>query len=144
MLRSTQGSTMMVWWHRSASCITGSLWGESTEKWWIGFAMEQLTFPLLTNSRVAGKLIRHYAHVASLHCHYSDVTMSAMASQITGIMIVYSTVCSGVDQRKHQSSASLAFVRGIHQCPVNSPNSGADNVSIWWHHHGENARLLAS
>ena len=38
--------------------------------------------------------------------------MSAMASQITGVSIVYSTVCSGADQRKHQSSASLAFVRG--------------------------------
>ena len=42
--------------------------------------------------------------------HYSDVIMSAMASQITGVLIVYSTVCSGVDQRKHQSSASLSTV----------------------------------
>ena len=44
--------------------------------------------------------------------HYSDVIMSAMASQITGITIVYSTVYSGADQRKHQSSASQAFVGG--------------------------------
>ena len=44
-----------------------------------------------------------------------------MASQITGVMIVYSTVCWGADQRKHQSSASLAFVWGIHQWQVNSP-----------------------
>ena len=43
--------------------------------------------------------------------HYSDVIMSAMAPQITGASIVY----SGADQRKHQSSASLAFVRGIHR-----------------------------
>ena len=48
--------------------------------------------------------------------------MSAMASQITGNSIVYSTVCSGTDQRKHQSSAPLAFVRGIHRWPVNSPH----------------------
>ena len=41
--------------------------------------------------------------------------MSAMASQITGVLSVSSTVCSGTDQRKHQSSASLAFVRGIHR-----------------------------
>ena len=34
--------------------------------------------------------------------HYSDVIMGAMASQITGVLAVYSTVCSGVDQRKHQ------------------------------------------
>ena len=53
--------------------------------------------------------------------HYNDVTMRAMASQITGFSIVYSTVGSGADQRKHQSSASLAFVRGIHRWPVNSP-----------------------
>ena len=44
--------------------------------------------------------------------HYSDVTMNAMASQITSLTIVYSTVYWGTDQRKHQSSASLAFVWG--------------------------------
>ena len=47
--------------------------------------------------------------------------MSTMASQITS---VYSAVYSGADQRKHQSSASLAFVRGIHRSPVNSPHKG--------------------
>ena len=70
--------------------------------------------------------------------HDSDVIMSAAAFQITGISIVYSTVCSGADQRKHQSSASLAFVRGIHRWPVDSPHkapSNAENVSIWWRHH---------
>ena len=50
--------------------------------------------------------------------------MNAMASQITSLTIVYSIVYSGVDQRKHQSSASLAFVRGIHRWPVNSPHKG--------------------
>ena len=55
------------------------------------------------------------------YLHYIDVIMSAMASQITSLTIVYySTVYSGTDQRKHQSSASLAFVRGIHRWPVNS------------------------
>ena len=56
--------------------------------------------------------------------HYNDAIMSAMASQITSITIVYSTVYSGADQRKHQSSASLAFVREIHRSPVNSPHKG--------------------
>ena len=46
--------------------------------------------------------------------------MSSMASQITSLTIAYSNVYSGSDQRKHQSSASLAFVRGIHR--VNSPH----------------------
>ena len=50
--------------------------------------------------------------------HYRDLLMSGMASKITSITIVYSTVYSGADQRKHQSSASLAFVRGIHRRPV--------------------------
>ena len=48
--------------------------------------------------------------------------MGAMASQITSLTIVYSTVYSDADQRKHQSSASLAFVWGIHRGPVNSPH----------------------
>ena len=54
--------------------------------------------------------------------HYRDVIMGAIASQITSLTIVYSTVYSDADQRKHQSSASLAFVRGIHRGPVNSPH----------------------
>ena len=60
--------------------------------------------------------------LASFHgcIYYSDVIMSAMASQIASLDIVYSTVYSGADQRKHQSSASLAIGRGIHWWPVNS------------------------
>ena len=54
--------------------------------------------------------------------HCCDVIMGTMASQITSLTIVYSIVHSGADQRKHQSSASLAFVRGIHRWPVNSPH----------------------
>ena len=53
-------------------------------------------------------------------CHYSDVIMITMTSQITGVLIVYSTVCSGTDQ----SSASLAIVRGIHRWLGNSPYKG--------------------
>ena len=60
--------------------------------------------------------------VHALMCHYNDVIMIAMASQITSLTIVCSTVYSDADQRRHQSSASLAFVRGIHRCPVNSPH----------------------
>ena len=66
----------------------------------------------------------HWSPVDAQHkgsVHYNDVIMSAMAFQITGIAIVCSTVGSGADQRKYQSSASLAFVRGIHRLPVNSP-----------------------
>ena len=54
--------------------------------------------------------------------HYSDVIMSTMTAPITSLTSIYSTVYSGADQRKHQRSASLAFVRGIHRSPVNSPH----------------------
>ena len=72
--------------------------------------------------------------------HYSDAIMGAMASQITGVSIVYSTVYSGAGQRKHQSSASLAF-KG--NSPGNSPHKGPitrkmfpfDNVIMWTSSH---------
>ena len=54
--------------------------------------------------------------------HYTDVIMGTMASQITNLTIVYSTVYTDADQRKHQSSkAQMA--------------SNAENGSIWWRHH---------
>ena len=59
--------------------------------------------------------------------------MDAMASQITSLTIVYSTVYSGADRRKYKSSASMAFVRGIHRWPA----SNTETVSIWWRHHGK-------
>ena len=70
--------------------------------------------------------------------HYSDVVMSAMASQITGL-IVCLNVCSVADQRKHQSSMSLVFVSGIHRWLVNSPHNGPVTrkmFSFGWRHHG--------
>ena len=63
--------------------------------------------------------------------HYSDVIMSTMESQITSPAIVFSMVYSGADQRKHQSSTSLAFV-----CEFLAQRaSNSENVSIWWRHH---------
>ena len=64
--------------------------------------------------------------------------MDWIASQITSLSVVCSIVYSGVNQRKHQSSASLAFVREIHRGPVNfsaQMASYAENASIWWRHH---------
>ena len=63
----------------------------------------------------------YWSHM-SIWIHYNDVIMIVIASQITSVSIVWSTVCSGADQRKHQSSATLAFVRGIHRWPVDSPH----------------------
>ena len=72
--------------------------------------------PLFSN-RVAGQW-----PTTGLMLHYNDVIMGSMASQITSLTIVYSTVYSAADQGKNQSSASLTFVRGIHRGPVNSPS----------------------
>ena len=71
--------------------------------------------------------------------HFNDIIISAMASRITSLTIVYSTIHSGEDQRKHQSPASLAFVRRIHRWLVNSPHKGPvtrktfpfDDVLMW-------------
>ena len=59
--------------------------------------------------------------------------MGPIASQITSLTIVYSTVYSGADQRKHQSSASLAFV-WVMWIPTKMA-SNAEDISIWWRHH---------
>ena len=53
--------------------------------------------------------------LAKITVHYIDVIMTTMASQITSLTVVYATVYLDADQRKHQSSASLAFVWGIHR-----------------------------
>ena len=63
-----------------------------------------------------------FCKILVIHKHYNDVIMGTMASQITSLTLVYSTVYSDADQRKHQSSASLAFVWGIHRGPINSPH----------------------
>ena len=82
--------------------------------------------------------------------HYNDVTMDAIASQITCLAIVYSTVYSSGDQRKHQSYASLAFVWGIHRGPVNSPHTWSgtrkmfpfDDVIMHWRPYSHQARTV--
>ena len=86
-----------------------------------------LSWPQQKNNSNAGKWNHNtiYLSYESLQCyHYNDVIMGLMASQINSLMIVYSSVYSGTDQRKHQSSTSLAFVWGTHRWPVNSPHKG--------------------
>ena len=83
--------------------------------------------------------------------HYNDVIMGAIASQITSLTIVFSIFYIDADQRKHQSSASLAFVRGIHRRPVNSPHKWPvmwkmfpfdDVIMIWWNQWYQSIPLL--
>ena len=86
-----------------------AIWNAIYRHWWVG-----------------GWKIDGYQRAATnnIALHYSDVIIRAMVSQITGVSMAFSTVCSGAAQRKHQSSASLAFVRGVHRSPVNSPQKG--------------------
>ena len=89
---------------------------------------------------VVARAIKYTHNFQGCFTHYSDVIMSMVASQIASLTIAYSTVYSGADQRKHQSSATLAFVREIHRWPVNSPHKGPvtrkmfpfDDVFMWW------------
>ena len=82
--------------------------------------------------------------IYTIDAHCCDVIMGVVASQTTSLTIVYSTVYSHADQRKHQSSASLAFVRGIHRGQVNSPHKCPvarkmfpfDDVIMHISHHG--------
>ena len=83
---------------------------------------QNITFNISVNAVAADGLALSRCHLKTYIVHYGDVIIGAMASQITSLTIVYSTVYSHADQRKHQSSASLAFVWGIHRGPVNSPH----------------------
>ena len=65
---------------------------------------------------------------------FNDVIMSAMVYQITSDTIVYSTVYSDAEQRKHQGSASVDFVWGIHRWPVNSPHKGPVTRKLFPYH----------
>ena len=59
--------------------------------------------------------------------HFRDAIMSTMASKITGVL----SVCSSTDQRKHQSSTLLAFVKGIQRWPVDSPHKGLVTLKMF-------------
>ena len=89
------------WVHASTTCFPKYIWSH---------ALMFQSFSLVTNNMTT--------------VHYSDVMISAMVPQTTGVSIVYWTVCSSADQRKHQSSTSLIFVRGIHRWSVNFPHKG--------------------
>ena len=82
---------------------------------------------MIRNGNTSFTIFHTIQHIKSFNniCksyHYCDAIMDTVASQITSLTIVYTTVYSDADQSKHQSSASLAFVWGIHRGPVNSPH----------------------
>ena len=84
----------------------------------------QIWYHFLTLCQFERSIIPLKVTAADILTHYNDVIMSAMASQVIIVLIVYSIVCSVADQRKLRSSDSLAFVRGIRRWTVNSPHKG--------------------
>ena len=109
------GSWQPEWWRRYGERHTGPS-GPVPEKY----------------RRAYGELFNTLRHEQNhRHFHNNDVIMSTMASSINSVSIVCSTVCSDADQREHQSSASLAFVRGIHRWPVNSSYKGPETWKMF-------------
>ena len=113
--RASNAENVSIWWchHDSKNALVCAKW-----QW---NARDCVTWLHIQRSRECNPLTTAYCVWLSFR-HYTDITMGAIASQITSLTIVYSIVYSDTDQRKHQSSASLAFVRGIHRGPVNSPH----------------------
>ena len=109
---------------------------------WLAYLISAISFAPIWRNKIRCTFTRHtkiylfcnwdvmvYANmwrdwIIKMITHYGDVIMGTITSQITSLTIVYSTVYSDADQRKHQSSASLAFVRGIHRGQVNSRTNG--------------------
>ena len=78
-----------------------------------------------------------------LGTHYNDVMMGAMASQVTSLTIVYSTIYSGADQKKISKLRVTGLCAGKSPGPGEFPAqmaSNAENVSIWWRHHVHSCR----
>ena len=98
------------WW---PCCLVLNLW---TNRGWVTHMCEKTGYCSVQQWLVICWVTNRY--------HYNDVIMDTMASQITSLATVYSTAYLGADQRKHQSSASLALGRGIHRGPVNSSHKG--------------------
>ena len=115
--------------------ISYVLWSEKTGKKWSARNKEKI------REFCEGRTLDILMVFREITPHYGDVTMSAMVFQITGISIVCSTIFWDADQRQHQSSASLAFVRNIHRLPVDSHYKGPLTRKIfaftWWRHHGK-------
>ena len=87
--------------------------------------------PVRCEGALLNKITLHgYIHVGSSwrYSHNNDAIMGATASQITSLTIVYSIVYLDADQRKHQRSVSLAFLRGIHGGPVTRKMLQFDDV----------------
>ena len=96
-----------------------------------------LMINILGTEELSERLLVYFVKVLALEFNFERATCFAHCQR--GHFMPWNY--SGADQRKHQSSASLVFVRGIHRWPVNCPHKWPvtrKNVSIWWRHYGYN------
>ena len=110
-------------YHRPQMWICVKVWHSSFPRMIWGVVCKSLS-SLTIQLKDGWNEITHANAVYFVPWHYIDVIMGTIASHIASVSIVCSTICSGSDQRKHQSSTLLAFVRGIHRWPVDSPHKG--------------------
>ena len=100
---------------------------------WIGQSvnlLQKLWMNFNTHKKKLSRFTNESDWCKKMLYHYSEAIMGAMASQITSPTIVYATVYSSADQRKHQSSSSPVTDEFLAQMASN-----AEIVSIWWRHH---------
>ena len=115
----TSHERQVVITHTLLSCLLSSLLRPTKKKISVPHYLPHI---LRIHWQPMGQQCGQRFHLMTSH-HYNDVIMGRTASQITSLTtIVFSTVYSEADPKKHQSYASLAFVRGIHRRPVNSPH----------------------
>ena len=119
--------------YRADSRFAPSQWETSLQSnavsHWLGSSLESALLCICASVKVWQKTV--------IFVHYTDVIMTTMASQITSLTVVYSTIYSDADQRKRQNSASLALCGefiGTGEFPAQRA-SYAEYVSIWWRHH---------
>ena len=132
LLDSPQKGSVMRTFGVSFEVSLSELMGRQSSCWWFETPWR------LCNATVVNTwpCRHHYTGMLSVFAlHYCDVIMGAVASQITSLTIVYSTVYADADQRKHQSSASPTFVRGkwgpvksLHKWPVTRKMFPFDDV----------------
>ena len=102
------------WWKHTITCNI-HIESASNQKHVQGQSSMCYSFRHITRSKYKIQLSEFIVNTCFLNNHYIGVIMATMASRITSLTVIYSTVYSDADQGKHQSSASLAFVCGIHR-----------------------------
>ena len=126
-LQYTTSLPCMFVWYFKVVCIMITSWHGNILRFTRplhGFDRSPEDSPLKMATEIPAHSEGCYVQNTFSPVHYSDAIMGAMASHTTGVSIIYSIIFSGVDQRKYQTSASLAYVRETHWWPTEFPQKG--------------------